>query len=97
MLVDFVIELARKESEPIGHTIGDESTPNWVLYTNGSANKNGGGAGIILEGPAGITVEHSLCFNFQMTNNQAEYEALVASLKLAKDMGMKSLKAKSDS
>ena len=30
-------------------------------------------------------------------NNQVEYEALIAGLKLAKDMGVRSLKAKSDS
>ena len=32
-----------------------------------------------------------------MTNNQAEYEALIAGLELAKDMDVKSLRAKSDS
>ena len=67
------------------------------MYTNGSANQIKGGAKIILEGPKGIIVEYLLCFDFQTTNNQAEYEAFITSIKLAKDMGVKSLKAKSDS
>ena len=42
-------------------------------------------------------MEHSLCFDFQMTNNQAKYETLIVGLKLVKDLGVKSLIAKSDS
>ena len=69
MLADFVTELIRKESEPTSDALPNESMPNWVLYTDGSANRTGGGAGIILEGPKGVLVEHSLCFDFQTTNN----------------------------
>ena len=64
VLVDFVTELIRKESEPTNNASPDESKPNWVLYTDESANQTGGGARIILEGPEGVTVEHSLCFDF---------------------------------
>ena len=53
-------------------------------------------ASIILEGLKGIIMEHSLCFNFEMTNNQIEYDALIARLKLAKDMGVKFLITTSD-
>ena len=42
-------------------------------------------------------MEHSLCFDFQTTNNQAEYETLIARLKLAKNLGVKSLVVRSDS
>ena len=42
-------------------------------------------------------MEHSLCFNFQTTNNWAEYEVLIVGLKLVKDLGVKSLIDKSDS
>lgn len=43
--------------------------------------------GVVLEGPNGFMLEHSLMFKFKASNNQAEYEALVAGLKLAKDIG----------
>ena len=46
--------------------------------------------------PKGIVVEHLLYLDFQMTNNQVEYEALIVGLKLAKDIGVKLLIAKSN-
>ncbi|MCI51250.1 putative gag polyprotein, partial [Trifolium medium] len=39
----------------------------------------------------------SLRFAFKASNNQAEYEALIAGMKLAKEMEVKDLRAKSDS
>nr|KYP50706.1 Retrotransposable element Tf2 [Cajanus cajan] len=63
----------------------------------GSSNSKGGGAGIILEGPNQITVEQSLKFGFKATNNQAEYEALLAGLRLARDLGARRVSCNSDS
>lgn len=40
-----------------------------------------------MEGPEGILIERSLGFNFRASNNQAEYEVLVAKIKLAYEMG----------
>ncbi|RDX93894.1 hypothetical protein CR513_23798, partial [Mucuna pruriens] len=57
----------------------------------------GSGAGIILEGPRGVVVEQSLCFGFQASNNQAEYETLLAGIRLAKELGVRMLTIKSDS
>ena len=51
----------------------------------------------MLEGPDGVLIEQSLRFAFKASNNQAEYEALLAGMKLAKEMDMTGLKAKSDS
>ena len=39
----------------------------------------------------------TLRFDFQASNNEAEYEALIAGLKLAKEMKVESLKIYSDS
>jgi len=50
-----------------------------------------------LERPNGILIEQALRFAFKASNNQAEYEALIAGMLLAKEMGPKSLIAKSDS
>uniref|UniRef100_A0A151UIK1 Retrovirus-related Pol polyprotein from transposon 17.6 n=1 Tax=Cajanus cajan TaxID=3821 RepID=A0A151UIK1_CAJCA len=52
---------------------------------------------IILEGPGGILLEQSLRFEFHASNNQSEYEALLAGMALAKEMGATSLSARSDS
>jgi len=50
-----------------------------------------------LDGPNGLLIEQTLWFAFKANNNQAEYEALTAGMLLAKEMGAKSLIAKSDS
>nr|KYP55843.1 Retrovirus-related Pol polyprotein from transposon opus [Cajanus cajan] len=55
------------------------------------------GAGIILEGPMGVTLEQSMHFVFRASNNQAEYEALLAGLRLAGDIGVRRLICRTDS
>ena len=44
-----------------------------------------------------MLIEQALRFAFKASNNQAEYEALIAGMLLAKEMGAQSLLAKSDS
>ncbi|XP_068486577.1 uncharacterized protein [Phaseolus vulgaris] len=69
----------------------------WMLSVDGSSNQQGSGASVVLEGPKGLLIEQALRFSFKASNNQAEYEALVAGMLLAKEMGARSLLAKSDS
>ncbi|XP_020204904.1 uncharacterized protein LOC109790200 [Cajanus cajan] len=69
----------------------------WTLHMDGSSNQQGSGVGIILEGPGKVLVELSLWFGFKASNNQAEYEALLASLRLAKDLSVTRIKCWSDS
>ncbi|GAU38036.1 hypothetical protein TSUD_274380 [Trifolium subterraneum] len=88
-LADFVLELTNPPSE-------SEPQP-WTLYVDGSSNLRCSGAGVVLEGPEGVLIEQSLRFAFKESNNQAEYEALIAGMKLAKEMEVQELKAQSDS
>nr|KYP65311.1 Transposon Ty3-G Gag-Pol polyprotein [Cajanus cajan] len=69
----------------------------WTLHVDGSSNSKGGGAGSILEGPNQVTLEQSLKFSFKVTNNQAEYEALLVGLRLARDLGTRRVSCNSDS
>ncbi|XP_068504433.1 uncharacterized protein [Phaseolus vulgaris] len=89
---DFVAELT-----PGGVTQEVELGSQWMLSIDGSSNQQGSGAGIVLEGPNGVLIEQALRFAFKASNNQAEYEALIAGMLLAKEMGAQSLLAKSDS
>ena len=50
-----------------------------------------------MEGPNELLIEQALRFAFKVNNNQAEYEALIVGMLLAKEMGAESLLAKSDS
>ena len=89
---DFVAELP-----PGGAQQEVELDSQWLLSVDGSSNQQGSGAGIVLEGPNGLLIEQALRFAFKASNNQAEYGALIAGMLLAKEMGARSLLAKSDS
>ncbi|MCI88200.1 gag-pol polyprotein, partial [Trifolium medium] len=64
----------------------ETSLQPWTLSVDGSSNLRGSGAGVVLEGPDGDLIEQSLCFAFKASNNQAKYEALIAGMRLAKEM-----------
>ncbi|RDX66138.1 hypothetical protein CR513_55126, partial [Mucuna pruriens] len=85
VLGDFIIELA-----PIGQ--GSSNGREWFLFVDRASNQKGSGVGIILEG-----LDESLCFEFKANNNQVEYEALLAGIKLVEELGAHILMAKSDS
>ena len=69
----------------------------WTYHVDGSSNPKGASAGIILEGPNDILIEKSLHFAFKTSNNQAEYEAILANLSLTREVGVKTLTCKTDS
>ena len=85
-LLDFVNDLQRTPEEV-----------QWTFYVDGFSNPKGAGADIVLEGLSDILIEKSLHFTFKMSNNQAEYEAILAGLSLAREVGVKSLTCKTDS
>ncbi|XP_075654519.1 uncharacterized protein LOC142624692 [Castanea sativa] len=76
-IVDFIAEFASAEDE------GAEN-PQWSIFTDWSSNKKAGGVGIVLISLEGDEIECMIRLNFPTTNNEAEYEALIASLDLAK-------------
>ena len=57
------------------------------MHFDGSKMKEGLGAGIVLTSPKGDRLEYALQIHFKVSNNIAEYEALVHGLKLAKELG----------
>ncbi|KAF7142836.1 hypothetical protein RHSIM_Rhsim05G0116600 [Rhododendron simsii] len=69
----------------------------WVLQVDGSITKEASGAGLILTSPKGQLLSYAFRFEFKATNNEAEYEAFVVGLELAKVVGVEHLLAKSDS
>ncbi|CAL8132253.1 unnamed protein product [Prunus armeniaca] len=75
----------------------DLTQPLWTLYVDGSSNAQGCGAGLVLISPDKVALEYALRFKFHASNNEAEYEALLAGLRLAKEMGAKQIQIFSDS
>nr|GFB52113.1 reverse transcriptase domain-containing protein [Tanacetum cinerariifolium] len=69
----------------------------WTLFTDGSSCVDGSGAGLILTNPDGVKFTYALRFQFAASNNEAEYEALIASLRIATQIGVKNIQANVDS
>ncbi|XP_065033909.1 uncharacterized protein LOC135666271 [Musa acuminata AAA Group] len=91
-VADFIAELTPntgEELEPLRDT--------WTLHVDGSANAKGAGAGLVLTTPDGRSIERSFRFGFRATNNEAEYEALLAGLQLAREMQVTDIRVIIDS
>nr|GEU60348.1 hypothetical protein [Tanacetum cinerariifolium] len=71
--------------------------PNWLKHRNGSSCMDGSGEGLILTNPEGIEFNYALRFQFAASNNEAEYEALIAGLRIAAQMGVKNVHVSVDS
>ncbi|GAV72761.1 rve domain-containing protein/RVT_3 domain-containing protein [Cephalotus follicularis] len=69
----------------------------WKLSVDGSSCLTGSGAGLVLTSPDGWTLEYALRFKFKATNNEAEWEALIAGLTIAKHLEVQKIEASSDS
>ncbi|GKD90497.1 reverse transcriptase domain-containing protein [Tanacetum coccineum] len=75
--------------EDVAATEPQETTEVWKLFTDGSSNEGGFGAGLILTNLEGVEFTYALRFEFKASNNEAEYKALLAGLRFAKGMGIK--------
>ncbi|GJY46238.1 reverse transcriptase domain-containing protein [Tanacetum coccineum] len=97
ILADFIVE--RPEDDPLATiTKAKEELPEpWTLFTDGSSCVDGFGAGLVLTNPEGTEFTNALRFRFDATNNEAEYEALIFGLRIAKQIGIKNLQANVDS
>ncbi|XP_016168054.1 uncharacterized protein LOC107610519 [Arachis ipaensis] len=86
-IADFLVEV----------TGAEDTGTRWKLLVDGASNQTTGGAGIILEIPAGVIYEQSVKFEFPVSNNQVEYEALLGGLVLSWEVGATRLEVCSDS
>ncbi|KAK3009591.1 hypothetical protein RJ639_014727 [Escallonia herrerae] len=94
-LADFIVECTLLEDPP--QLVIFEVTDPWNLYVDDSSAIGSSGAIIILISPEGFTIEYALRFGFQASNNEAEYEALLAGIRLAHALRVDSLSVHSDS
>ncbi|XP_070021910.1 uncharacterized protein [Nicotiana sylvestris] len=68
----------------------------WTLFRDNASNVKGSGIGIVLKPPTGSTIRQSIK-TYRLTNNEAEYEAMIVGLELAKSLGAEVIEAKCDS
>ena len=85
IVADFIAEYIQSEDK------GAEGQRLWSIHTNGSSNQRSGGTGMVIQTPKGDKIECMIRLDFPTTNNEAEYEALVAGLNLAKAAGAENM------
>ena len=61
------------------------------IYIDGSSNRRAGGAGIVIQTPEGDKIQCMIRLDFPITNNEIEYEVLVAGLDLVKAAGAENI------
>ncbi|GKE20894.1 reverse transcriptase domain-containing protein [Tanacetum coccineum] len=90
------ISLTDQESSSDTSVVETPQEP-WTLFTDGSSCVDGSGAGLILTSPEGTEFTYALGFQFTASNNEAEYEALIAGLRIAAQMGVRNVHVSVDS
>jgi ribonuclease HI len=91
-LVDFMAEW-RENQLPTP----TERPEHWVMYFDGSLKLEGAGVGVLLISPKGEQLKYVLQIFWKVSNNKAEYEALLHGLRLAASLGIKRLLIYDDS
>ena len=70
------------------------------MYFDGAFSLQGAGAGVLLVAPTGGHLKYVIQMHFpreMSTNNTAEYEGLLAGLRIAADLGIKKIIVRGDS
>ncbi len=93
-LADFIAKVpVAEDNQP---NLG-KNEPEWTLFVDGASGSVHQGVGVILRGLEGMEATKAIKFGFNVTNNMAEYKALIEGLRLARRVGVRNLKAYSDS
>jgi hypothetical protein len=92
ILADFVAEWTDTQLPP-----PQIQAECWTLYFDGSVMKTGAGAGLLFVSPLREHMRYVVRLHFPASNNMAEYEALLCSLKIAIETGIKRLDVRGDS
>ncbi|GAA0139898.1 hypothetical protein LIER_01357 [Lithospermum erythrorhizon] len=98
ILADFILKKSSR-SVPEKHSRREVimEAPKWMLYVDGASNNKGARAEILIQGVEGEQFEYVLRYSFKATNNEVEYEAMVARLQMAKALDISRLRVRGDS
>ncbi|GJT60212.1 reverse transcriptase domain-containing protein [Tanacetum coccineum] len=97
ILADFIVERPEDDPQDTPMEAEEELLDPWTLFMDRSSYVDGSGAGLILINLEGGEFTYALRFRFDATNNEAEYKALIAGLRIAEQTGIKNLQANVDS
>jgi len=94
VLADFVAEFSPKNEREMVCQVESHS---WKVFVDSASSASGAGAGIVIITPEGIWLEYSFRLGFRASNNEDEYEALLAGLRVVLGMGARDIEIYSDS
>ncbi|GJU08129.1 reverse transcriptase domain-containing protein [Tanacetum coccineum] len=97
ILADFIAKRPDEEDPPMEKPTEEVIPEPWTLFMDGSSCLERSGVGLSLISLEGEEFTYVLRFEFDESNNEAEYEALIAGLRIAEQMGVKNLVAKMNS
>ena len=86
-LADFIAEFTPNYEDLVGR----EDDKKWIVHVDGSSTLHVGGIGVVLQSPEGDKLKHKVRLQYQTTNNEVEYEALLKGLELAKSVEANSI------
>ena len=92
-LADFITEFTVTEEQPQE----EEPDKKWEVEIDRSSVKGAKGVRVVFKTPEGHLLKHSVRLQYPTTNNEAEYEALLTSLRIARELGATTLRIQSDS
>ena len=99
-LADFVAEFSPALLPALEQEVrlqsGTKEEEEWIMHVDGSSNVRGAGVGIVLTSPTGNTASRAVRCSFKTTNNESEYEALIAGLTLAHQVGAENIQVYSN-
>ncbi|XP_024032295.1 uncharacterized protein LOC112094829 [Morus notabilis] len=93
-LADFLAEFSHRRTTDTDEEVNEI---RWKLYVDGASNETGSGADVMLISPDGHKITSAVRFIFKASNNEAEYEALIAGVQLTNHLKIEKLKIFSDS
>ncbi|XP_031111906.1 uncharacterized protein LOC116015878 [Ipomoea triloba] len=94
-LADFIVECTAQSPEP--NAKAPEEGDWWEMHADGAASQHHCGGGIMLTTPEGFRLYYSLTYEFRASNNEAEYEAVIGGLRMAKALKVQRIRIKTDS
>ena len=90
MLVDFIAELPQSETRP-------DFLDWWTLNIDGASRQTEASIGLQLKSPSGEKIKQAIRLGFSASNNESEYEAILAELELVSALSVGKLLIQSDS
>jgi ribonuclease HI len=93
VLADFIAEWTKAQMPEL-----PDMSNCWTIYVDGSKRVSGAGAGVVLVSPQGDKMRYVLRMRFSNpSNNEAEYEAVLHGMRMAKACGATRIKIHGDS